>query len=130
MGSATRTFNHRRLDVLPVSDDELVAVAADRGQGRGAFDLAGMDDNLATFEKGVEDLTSTLTGSHEQAEVGVRRIAEPADRLELVVRFGSHPACGEVEGATAADGGELLPDGPSVSSTMVPPDQPVQLPLT
>ena len=67
-----------------------------------------MDDDLAAFEKGVEDLTRPLTGAHEQAEFGVRGIAEPVDRLELVVRFGSHPACGEVEDAAAADGRELV----------------------
>ena len=94
--------------VAGVGDDELVAVGADRGQGCRAFDLAGMDDDLAAFEKGVEDLTRPLTSPHEQAEVGVRGIAEPVDRLELVVRFGSHPACGEVEDAAAADGRELV----------------------
>jgi hypothetical protein len=94
--------------VAGVGDDELVAVGADRGQGCRAFDLAGMDDDLAAFEKRVEDLTRPLTGPHQQAEVGVRGIAEPMDRLELVVRFGSHPACGEVEDAATADGRELV----------------------
>jgi hypothetical protein len=95
-----------------VGDDELVAdvstCGADRGQGCGAFDVAGMDDDVAAFEEGVEDLTGTSHRSHEQAEVGVGGIAEPVDRLQRVVRFGSHPACGEVEDAAAADRRELV----------------------
>ena len=67
-----------------------------------------MEDDLAALEEGVEDLTRPLTSAHEQAEVGVRGIAEPVDRLELVVGCGSHPACGEVEDAAAADGWELV----------------------
>ena len=98
--------------VAGVGDDELVAVisadGADGGQGCGAFDLAGMEDDLAALEQCVEDLTGPLTSAHEQAEVGVRGIGEPVDRLELVVRCGSHPACGEVEDAAAADGRQLV----------------------
>ena len=63
-------------------------VGADVGQGCGAFDLAGVDDDLAALEEGVEDLTRALTGAHEEAEVGVRGIAEPVDRLELEVGCG------------------------------------------
>ena len=78
--------------VAGVGDDELVTVmrtvGADGGQGCGAFDLAGMEDDLAAVEEGVEDLTRALTSAHEQAEVGVRGVAEPVHRLELVVRFG------------------------------------------
>ena len=101
--------------VAGVGDDELVTLAsgvsmvgADRGQGCGAFDLAGMDDDLAAFEKGVEDLTRPLTRPHEQAEAGIPGITEPMDRLELVVRLGSHPACGEVEDTATADRRELV----------------------
>ena len=45
-----------------------------------------------------------LFTAHVQAEVGVPGIAEPMDRLELMVGFGSHPAYGEVQDAAAADG--------------------------
>ena len=50
--------------VAGVGDDELVtgqSVGADGGQGCGAFDLAGMEDDLAALEKRVEDLTRPLT---------------------------------------------------------------------
>ncbi len=91
--------------VAGVGDDEQVTlmstVGADGGQGRGALDLAGMANDLAACMQLVEDLTGTLPSAHEQAEVGVRGIAEPVHRLELVVRCGSHPACGEVEDAAA-----------------------------
>lgn len=82
--------------VAGVGDDQLVAlnstvvstVGADGGEGCGAFDLAGMQDDLATIEEGVEDLTGPLTSAHEQAEAGLRGIAEPVDRVELVVSGG------------------------------------------
>ena len=114
--SAVAAVADRRVEcadlVAGVGDDEMVTVigmgGADGGQGCGAFDLAGMDDDLAAFKKCVEDLTRPLTSAHEQAEFCVGGIAEPVDRLELVVRFGAHPACGEVEDPAAADGRELV----------------------
>ena len=78
--------------VAGVGDDELVTLVgrggADGGQGCSALDLAGMQDDLAALEEGVEDPTRPFTSAHEQAEVGVRRVAEPVHRLELVARRG------------------------------------------
>ena len=67
-----------------------------------------MEDDLAALVKLVEDLTRPLTRAHQQGEVGVRGIAEPVDRLEVVVGRGSHPARGEVEDAAPADCRQLV----------------------
>ena len=91
-----------------VGDDQLVTGCADVGECVGALDLAGVDDDLVARSKSVEDLTGTLTFAHEQAEVGVRRVGEAVHRLELEVRLGPHPPCGEVEYPAAADGGQLV----------------------
>ena len=47
--------------------------AGDLDDSGEAFDLGGVDDDLAPLEQRVEHLVGTLAGAHEQGEVGVRR---------------------------------------------------------
>ena len=55
---------------------------ASRREGLPAFDIGGVDADLAAGQEAVEDLTSSLTTSHQQAEVGVGRVFEPVDDVE------------------------------------------------
>lgn len=91
-----------------VGDDQLVAAGTDVGDGGRAFDVAGVHDDLPALEEGVEHGARTFAGAHQEADVGVRLIAEAVDGLELEVRLGRRPSGGKVEDAAAADSGELV----------------------
>ncbi len=73
----------------------------------GPLDLAGVHDHEPAAHQLVEHLTSSLTTAHPQRQVGVVRIGEPTDTLELDHAAGC-VAGREVEHSPASDGGELV----------------------
>jgi hypothetical protein len=67
------------LDLLAgIGDDE----SGLEGEGLPSFHVGGVDADLAAGQEAVEDLTSSLTTPHQQAEVGVGRVFEPVDDVQ------------------------------------------------
>ena len=100
--------------VAGVGDDQLLTAVARRRVMRRCARAAVRSTSLAwttiwpRSSSASKTSPDSLTSAHEQAEVGVRGVGEPVDGLELEVRFGWHPAGGEVEDAAAADGRQLV----------------------
>ena len=95
-------------DLLAGVGDHQLAAHGTCGERRGPLDLAGVHDHEPAAHELVEDLTSSLTTAHPQRQVGVLRIGEAADPLELDDAIGC-VASREVEHSPASDGGELVP---------------------
>jgi len=87
-----------------VGDDESVGL----GQYGGALDLGGVDDDLSSLHKGIEDGPGSRAGPHEETELGIRAVAEAVHGLELEMGLGAHPPSGEVEHPAATYSRELV----------------------
>ena len=76
-----------------VGDYELTAGCL-RGEDVLAFDVAGVDHDVASAHQFVEDLTRPGSGAHPEGEVGVRRIGEAVDSAVLDASVGGVPRLG------------------------------------
>ena len=103
-----------RLAVADACEDQVAGGGSDPGQGRGAFDVREVDDDLATLVEGVEhlpdvaDAVGSGAGAHGEGEVGVGGVGEPVHGVQVEHGGWGGPGGGVVEYSATADGGELM----------------------
>ena len=95
-------------DLIAGVGDDQVAGRARAGEVSGAFDRGGVHDDMAPAGELVEHGGGVVSGAHSQGELGVGGVGEPMDGLQGDHGGGVGVGDGVVEGAAAADGGELV----------------------